>query len=122
MLGLTTYKAIDPIVLSLTAGYRFNQTRKDGNNDYTPGNLLLLNPSVAFAANDRTTLTTGFQWTSHQADTYGGKTEGFRRTSTDMLLGVGYGISKESTLNFTFKANASGRNGADLRLNWLHTF
>ena len=29
MFGLTTYKAIDPVVFSLTAGYRFNQTRKE---------------------------------------------------------------------------------------------
>ena len=27
MPGVTTYKAIDPVVFSLTAGYRFNQSR-----------------------------------------------------------------------------------------------
>lgn len=122
MLGVTTYKAIDPVVLSLTAGYRFNQGRRDGNAQYQPGNLLLLNPSIAFAVNDRVTLTTGVQWTNRQADQFNGITQGFRRTSTDLLLGAGYGISKGSTLNFTFKANASGQNGAVLRLNWLHTF
>jgi len=122
MLGMTTYKAIDPVVLSLTAAYRFNQVRQDGAADYKPGNLLFLNPSLAFAVNDRVTLTTGLQWTNRQADTLDGNAQGFRRTSTDLLLGVGYGVSKGSTLNATFKSNASGQNGADLRLNWLHTF
>lgn len=122
LVGLTTYKAIDPVVFSLTTAYRFNQSRKDGEADYKPGNLLLLNPSIAFAVNDRVTLTTGMQWSNRQADTWDGKAQGFRRTSSDLLLGVGYGISKESTLNLTFKSNVSGSNGADLRLNWLHTF
>lgn len=121
-LGLTTYKAIDPVVFSLTSAYRFNQTRKDGNADYKPGNVLIVNPSVAFAVNDRVTLTTGLQWTNRQADQLDGNAQGFRRTSTDLLLGVGYGISKESTLNFTLRANTSGSNGSDLTLNYLYRF
>jgi hypothetical protein len=119
--GLTTYKALDPVVFALSTAYRLNQNRKDGELDYKPGNMLLFSPSVAFAVNDRVTFTTGLQWTSRHADKSDGKEQGFRRTSTDMLLGVGYGISKGSTINVTFKANASGSNGADLRLNWLHT-
>lgn len=122
LVGLTTYKAIDPVVFSLTTAYRFNQSRKDGEADYKPGNLLLLNPSIAFAVNDRVTLSTGMQWTNRQADKWGGKAQGFRRTSSDLLLGVGYGIAKGSTINLTFKSNVSGSNGADLRLSWLHTF
>lgn len=122
LVGLTTYKAIDPVVFSLTTAYRFNQSRKDGAQDYKPGNLLLLNPSVAFAVNDRVTLTTGMQWTSRQADKWDGKAQGFRRTSSDLLLAVGYGISNGSTLNLSFKSNVSGSNGTDLRLSWLHTF
>lgn len=122
LVGLTTYKAIDPVVFSFTTAYRFNQSRKNGTESYKPGNLLLLNPSIAFAVNDRVTLTTGMQWTNRQADRWDGKAQGFRRTSSDLLLGVGYGISKGSTVNITFKSNVSGFNGADLRLNWLHTF
>lgn len=122
LVGITTYKAIDPVVFSLTTAYRFNQSRQDGDTNYKPGNLLLLNPSIAFAVNDRVTLTTGMQWANRQADKWDNKTQGFRRTSSDLLLGVGYGISKGSTLNLTFKSNVSGSSGADLRLNWLHTF
>nr|VFK41567.1 MAG: Putative MetA-pathway of phenol degradation [Candidatus Kentron sp. TC] len=122
LFGLTTYKAIDPVVFSLTAAYRFNQSRENGDKDYKPGNMLLLNPSIAFAVNDRVTLTTGVQWTNRQANEVDGQAQGLRRTSTDLLLGVGYGISKKSTLHFTIQENASGQDGANLRLNWLHTF
>jgi hypothetical protein len=122
LVGITTYKAIDPVVFSLTTAYRFNQSRKDGTENYKPGNLLLLNPNIAFAINDRVTLTTGMQWSNRKADRWNGQAQGFRRTSSDLLFGVGYGISKDSTVNITFKSNVSGSNGADLRLNWLHTF
>ena len=122
MLGITTYKAIDPIVFSLTTAYRFNQTRQDGAQDYRPGNLLLLNPSVGFAVNDRVTLTTGMQWTRRQAERFAGQSKGIDRTATDLLLGVGYGITQGNTLNATLKANASGRNGSELRTNWLYSF
>jgi len=122
MLGMTTYRAIDPVVLSLTASYRYNHSRKDGEESYNPGNILLINPSTAFAVNDRITLITGLQWTNHLADTRDGQSRGFRRTRTDLLLGAGYGISRDSTLNLTLTGNASGREGADLRLSWLHTF
>lgn len=122
LLGVTTYKAIDPVVFSLTGAYRLNQSRQDNEQSYRPGNLLLFNPSVAFAVNDRVTLTTGVQWTRRQADRMEGQTQGVARTATDLMLGVGYGLDKDDTLNTTFKLNASGRGGAELRVNWLYTF
>lgn len=121
LLGFTTYHAIDPVVFSLTAGYRHHQARRDGNDDYRPGNLILLNPSLGFAVNDRVTLTTGLQWTRRVADELNGRPQGITRTATDLLLGAGYGFDKGNTLNATLKVNASGDNGAEFRLNWLYT-
>ncbi|WP_151635286.1 transporter [Noviherbaspirillum aerium] len=122
LLGLTAFKAIDPIVLSLTAAYRANFKRRDDHAAYDPGNTLLLNPSIAFAVNDRITLSAGVQWMNAQADTVEGKPQGFRRTSTDLLIGMAYGFSRGHTLSLSLKQNASGRDGADLRANWLYTF
>jgi hypothetical protein len=122
MLGATTYKAIDPVVLSLTTAYRFHQVRKDGLSEYKPGNVFLINPSLAFSVNDRVTLTTGLQWTNRQSETFNNQVQGFRRTSTDLVLATGYFIGKANTVNFTFKTNVSGRDGADLRLNWSRMF
>lgn len=121
-IGITTYRAIDPIVLSLTSGYRFSQTRKDGDIDYKPGNFLFISPSVGFAVNDVITLTTGFQWMNKQADKFNNISQGVRSTSTDLILGMGYGQAKNSIINTTLKANISGRGGADLRVNWLYSF
>jgi hypothetical protein len=84
--------------------------------------VLLLNPSVSFAVNDRVTLTTGVQWTRRTAERIDGQAQGFARTGTDLILGVGYGFDKGNTLNTSFKLNASGRGGAELRTNWFYTF
>lgn len=121
-IGLTTYRAIDPIVLSLNAGYRLNQSRQDGNIDFKPGNFLFISPSVGFAVNDTITLTTGFQWLNKQPDKVNNTQQNTRSTSTDLILGMGYGQSKDSIINTTLKANISGRGGADLRVNWLYSF
>ena len=122
LFGITIYRSIDPVVLSITSSIQWNQKRDDGDVVFQPGNHFLLAPSVAFAVNDRVTLTTGIQWVNRQTHRYDGKPLGFRRTSTDATLGLGYGVSKEHTLNLSFKANASGQDGADLRINWLYAF
>jgi len=121
-IGFTTYRAIDPVVFSLTGTYRINRRRQDGDVDYQPGNLLALNPAVGFAVNERVTLTTGLQWTNHQASRSDGEALEQRLTQTDLLLGVSYGFSAQSVMNFNLKANVSGRNGADLRVSWLRQF
>ncbi|WP_040886255.1 hypothetical protein [Marinobacterium stanieri] len=120
--GLTVYRAIDPVVLSTTFAYRWNQERQDGYLNYKPGNHFLVVPSIAFAVNDRVTLTGGFQWMNRQPDRYEGESSAYRHTTTDLTFGLGYGISKGNILNTTLKVNASGNNGADLRLNWLYAF
>ena len=47
--GFTTYRAIDPVVLSLTAGYRYAGKRDVKDQSIDPGDLLFINPSVGFA-------------------------------------------------------------------------
>lgn len=122
MLGFTTYKALDPIVFSLTGAYRFSRSYRDGADTARDGNLLVLTPSVGFAVNDRVTLTTGMQWTRQAAERFNGSVMGINRTATDLQFGVGYGFATGNTLNVTFKANASGDQGAEMRVNWLYTF
>ncbi|MCG3354784.1 meta-pathway of phenol degradation family protein, partial [Neisseria meningitidis] len=54
LIGATTYKAIDPVVLSLTAAYRINGSKTlSSNTKYKAGNYWMLNPNISFAANDR---------------------------------------------------------------------
>jgi len=122
MFGLTTYRAIDPVVFSFTGAYRLSLARKDGGVDYNPGNLLLFNPTVGFAVNERVTMSTGLQWMNRAADSRNGRAQGLRHTQTDLQLGVSYGLSDQGTVNINIKANVSGQDGADLRLSWLRQF
>jgi hypothetical protein len=120
LVGLTTYRAIDPLVLSATAAWRLHFSRADGGQDLKPGNLFLVNPSVGFAVNDKVTLTGGMQWRLRQADERDGLAQGMRRSSTDLTLGLGYAASKQSTLNLSLRANVSGSSGAEMGLTWLY--
>ncbi|MDO4682045.1 MAG: hypothetical protein Q4B17_04560 [Lautropia sp.] len=122
MLGFTTYKAIDPIVFSLTGGYRLTGSYDTPEGTVRHGNLLLLSPSVGFAVNDRVTLTTGIQWTRRGAERLNGQAQGINRSQSDLVVGVGYGFDRGNTLNASFRMNASGNQGAELRVNWLYTF
>lgn len=122
LVGVTSYKAIDPVVFSVTSAYRMYGSRREGESMYKPGNYFFISPSVGFAANDRVTLTTGLQWLNQEASRKDDVPQGMRQTSTHVQLGIGYGVSENDTLNFTLKQNASGRGGADLRVSWSHTF
>lgn len=74
LIGATTYKAIDPVVLSLTAAYRINGSKTlSSNTKYKAGNYWMLNPNISFAANDRISLTGGIQWLGKQPDRLDGK-------------------------------------------------
>ena len=49
--GLTTYRSYDPIVLSLTTGYKHSLKRKfDKTNYFKPSNLFFLNPQIGRAS------------------------------------------------------------------------
>lgn len=122
LVGATSYSVVDPVVLSVTAAYRFNRERMDGARRYRPGNFLMLNPSLAFAVNDRVTLTGGLQWLNRQPDRTDGQSQSFRRTTTDLTFGLAYGLSAASTLAFAATTSASGNGGASIRMNWLYAF
>ncbi len=116
--GVTSYRAIDPVVLSITAGYGWNARRDDGDISRDPGDFFWLEPSVSFAVNERITLITGVQWTSRKAGVVDGTSNGIRQSNTDFTLGFGYGVAKGNSLYFSFKTN--GRQGNSLRFNWLY--
>lgn len=123
VLGFTTYRAIDPIVFSLTSSYRLGRSsRGDSGATFKPGGMLQINPSVAFSVNERVTLSTGVQWLRRSADVVNGQRRGYSRTETDLVLGVGYGFARGNTLNTSFRMKASGQGGAELRMGWLYTF
>lgn len=121
LIGAKTYEIVDPIVLSFTAAYRRNQERKNSVETHKPGDILLINPSLAFAVNDRITLSGGIKWINRQADRRNGIAKGIRRTTTDISLGMAYGFSKKTTFNLAVGASASGYGGSTISINLIHT-
>lgn len=122
LLSVTSYKSIDPVVLAATGTYKYSAPRHEGGATYKAGSYLLLNPSLGFAVNEKISLTSGLQWTLRFPDQINGIEQSARHTRTDLLLGVAYAVDRESIINLSLKSNVSGRNGADLRAVWMHTF
>ncbi|HFC7601797.1 TPA: meta-pathway of phenol degradation family protein [Neisseria meningitidis] len=123
LIGATTYKAIDPVVLSLTAAYRINGSKTlSSNTKYKAGNYWMLNPNISFAANDRISLTGGIQWLGKQPDRLDGKKESARNTSTYAHFGAGFGFTKTTALNASERFNVSGQSSSELKFGVQHTF
>lgn len=122
LVSVTSYKSIDPIVLSATGAYKFSVPRDEAGSTYKAGSYLMLNPSVGFSVNEKVSLTTGLQWTLRFPDKINGVDQSTRHTRTDLIMGLAYGFDRDSILNLSLKSNVSGRNGADLRALWMVTF
>lgn len=118
LVGTTTYRIFDPVVLALTAAYRLNAPRTINGQSYTPGNYLLLNPSMSFAVNNDISLSAGIQWRNQRANALNGKDQTLLRTSTDLDLGLAMQWDERSSINFRSTANLSGNSGASLGLTW----
>ena len=118
LLGATTYRVFDPIVLALTAAYHLNAPRTLAGQSYRPGNYLMLNPSMAFSVNNDISLSAGIQWRNQRADRVNGQAQSLFRTSTDLSLGLALQWDERSTLNFSSTANLSGGGGAGFGLTW----
>jgi len=121
-IGFTTYRAIDPVVLSLTAGYRYAGKRDVKDQSIDPGDLLFINPSVGFAVNNEVTLTGGVQLKFRVNDKIDDNSRGIHTSRTDLELGLGYAASKRATLNFQVRSDMTGDAGAQLGFNLLYKF
>ena len=122
VVGATTYKAIDPVVLSLTAAYRWNGKRNTELGNYKPANYILINPSVSFAANDKISFSGDIQWLNTQSERIDGEKIAPRNTATYAKLGVGFGLSDKTTLNASARWKISGNSSAELNFGLTHQF
>lgn len=120
VLGFTTYRAHDPLVLVLTGAYRWQGPRTREERRLDPGDLILLNPSVSFAVNPEITLSGGLQWRWQQADRHEAAPSGLRSTQTALTFGVGHSWSQRLTVNVNTRATVSGQGGAEIDLTLLY--
>ena len=122
VVGATTYKAIDPVVLSLTAAYRWNGKRNTELGNYKPANYILINPSVSFAVNDKISFSGDIQWLNTQSERIDGEKIAPRNTATYAKFGVGFGLSDKTTLNASARWKISGNSSAELNFGLTHQF
>lgn len=116
-LGITTYRSYDPIVLSLTAGYKYSLERKINSIDnYKPADLFFFTPQIAFAANDRISLVGGFNFKATSNQKLNSKIFEKKRNSLDYNFGVGYGLTDKSNLNVIATLRQDFDNSNEIRL------
>ena len=119
-IGFTTYRSIDPVVLSLTAGYRYAASRDTNGQSIDPGDLLFINPSLGFAINNEVTVTGGVQFKFQGKDKVEGSSNSIFRSQTDLDFGLGYSVNENLTMNFTIRTDISSDNGAQAGFNVLY--
>ena len=116
LLGFTTYRTSDPLVLALTTAYRLNRPYLANGVIYQNGNFLFINPSISFAVNPLATLSAGFNWRYQQPDRVNDASQGGLLTRTDFNLGLGYSYDARTILTTTLSGNLSGSGGAGISL------
>ena len=120
--GFTTYRVIDPLVLSLTSGFRYSLERHVGSQDIDPGDLFFLTPAVDFAVNPEVTLSAGTQILFRHRDEVDGDGLGIRTTDVNLLFGVGFAWSENLTVFGNVRADVTGESRANLDLSVSYGF
>lgn len=118
--GITGYRSLDPVVLSVSARYRRQIEHRATSGGPSTLHSLLLAPQVNFAVNAKVTLVGGLslQYRDPPLDT---DTAGGARVDTALRLGLGYAASRHSTIFFNTNIATAGRSsGFDLE--WLYRF
>ena len=120
--GFTAYRSIDPVVLSLAAGYEYTAARNISAGELDPGDQFYLVPQINFAVNHKITLIGGIGLRIRQSDELNGHKASSRNNTTDALLGLGFAPSGRSTVFLQSRFATGGGRSASLSLDWLYTF
>ncbi len=121
-LAATVYRAMDPVVVSLAAGYEYRRRRSVGDLELDPGDTAWVIPQINFAVNERVTLIGGFGVYFRQADELHALPRGERQTLTTLRLGSGVALGKRSTVFLGGDFAASGQRSARFTLDWIYRF
>ncbi len=107
-LGLTAYRVLDPLVLSVTAGYRASFARDTGADRVDPGDIVFINPSIGFAVNNEVTLTGGIGLNFVGDDRVNGRGRDTGRTDAELQFGLAYAWDKNTTLRADARTEVLG--------------
>ena len=115
--GVSTYRSIDPVVLSLTAVYRYAGSRRVSGKKIDPGDLVSLAPSLSFAINDAVSVSGGldFSYLGKSAELFSIPT-----TQTGLTLGVSTVISRRLVAHLAVYTEISGETGSQVNLQFTY--
>lgn len=120
--GLSTYKMLDPVLLSAKVGYQHAAERNIGEEKQNPGDLLYLSPSLNFLANDQVTLFTSADITHKQRDQIEGEKTGASDTQANLSGGINYRMDKKHQLSLDVSQNITGEDNAAVTLGFSRKF
>jgi len=121
-LGATLWRSLEPVVLSLTAGYQKQGNNKLGGVTIDTGDSVYVSPRINFAVNHRVTLIGGIGL-HLQAASYGAdQLLANREHSSSVLLGAGLVPGPRSTLFIYSNMSLGSRSSANVSVNWRYDF
>jgi len=141
--GLTAYRSIDPIVLSLTAGYSYTAPRKINGfgilGKIDTGDTAYLEPSLSFAVNDQVSISGGFRlnyinrnrmnknrvrlcgsYPRKRNECFSIFSNNMPTTRTDLLLGLSFAPTAKLTLHSNVQADISGDSGSSVSIDMTY--
>ncbi len=121
-LGMTTYRSLDPLVLSLSAAYTNWLSLASPEGKWQPGNVLRIQPRVNFAVNHRVSLVGGASAEIRQAARLEGRTVSPREARFGVLLGLGMQFGRRATLFAETEFATAGEEAAAVSLEWVYRF
>jgi hypothetical protein len=121
-MGFTTYRSIDPLLLSAVVRYDYRAGYRQQGLRVQPGHGLVISPQTAFAINHLVTLTGGLEWEWRQGVQVQDRQLTLDRTRTSILLGLGYNWSEDITVSFNGEFAVTDSGGASLSVNLVHSF
>jgi len=115
--GVSTYRSIDPVVLSLTAVYRYAGSRWVDGKKVVPGDLVSLAPSLSFAINDAVSVSGGldFSYLGQSAER-----NSIPTTQTGLTLGVSTVVSRRLVAHMAMYTDISGGAGSQVNLQFSY--
>jgi len=113
--GLSTYRRLDPVVVSLSSGFRYNLLRNSEDHEaVNPGNSLRISSRINLAMNAEISVFWGARWIYRKATKLRDEPIEINATQTSFLFGGAYAVSDRTTLHFDLAADISGRGGSNL--------
>lgn len=121
-IGLIAYRSYDPIVLSVTTGYKHYFDKKVNENMIKPSTLFFINPQVAFSANDRISLLAGFNLRYIGTQKVNNLIQSKQRNDTDIMFGMGYGLENNANINIIATLKQGFENSNEFRVSYSKKF